>query len=242
MKRLNYSWELPQSIVERLGSNTYGSQRNIFEESHLLIILHEIPSENTHERQHKVFLVKPDQEIWCNGMSNGKFELNQLLANYKSAFEVLEEGIDLAKESKDFFTLLEELVPINRAIKNLSKTLKESRKICQQNSFILEMRDWADDLLRSYEMLLADTKLALEFRIAQNTEEQVQKSTDALRAQNKLNILAAFTFPIMSVATIFGMNLQHGLETRPNYIFWGVLSSGVLVGLLVKRWLFTKKN
>ncbi len=242
MKRLNYSWDLPQAIIDRLGTNTYGSQRNIFEEEHLLIILHDIPVNNENEREHKVFLVKPNKEIWCNGISNGEFEMNQLLANYKNIFDQLEEEMETAKEAQKHFAVLERLVPINRAIKNISKTLKEARTITEHNGFILEMRDWADDLQRNYEMLLADSKLALAFRIAQKTEEQVEKSSDALRAQNKLNTLAAFTFPIMSVATIFGMNLQHGLETKPTYIFWGVFSTGIIVGLIVKGWLFRKKK
>ena len=240
MKRLNYQWELPQTIIDRLGPNTYGSQRNIFEEDHLLIILHGVPLDHQSEREHKVFLVKPDYEVWCNGVSNGQFELNQLLGNYQKEFEVLEDAVDLAKGAKEYFELLETLVPIHRAVKNLAKTLKEARRLVEQNSFILEMRDWAEELYRSYEMLLADSKLALEFRIAQKTEEQVEKANHALNAQNKLNTLAAFTFPIMSVATVFGMNLQHGLETQPNRIFWGVLCGGIGVGFLVRRWLFKK--
>lgn len=242
MKRINYSWELPQAIIDRLGPNTYGSQRNIFEEEHLLIILHNTPSINSTEREHKVFLVKPNDDIWCNGFENGRFELNQLLNDYKNTFEELEDIIDQAQNAKQYFEVLEKLVPINRAVKNLTKTLKESRKLVENNSFILEMRDWATDLQRNYEVLLADSKLALEFRIAQKTEEQVEKTNHSLNAQNRLNTLAAFTFPIMAVATIFGMNLPHGLEKEPVQLFWSVLGSGVGLGFLVKKWLFKKAS
>jgi Mg2+ and Co2+ transporter CorA len=240
MKRLNYSWELPQSIVERLGPNTYGSQRNIFEEDNLLIILHSIPATEGNEREHKVFWIRPDQEMWCNGQSNGKFELHALLETYQKEFEALEFGIDKAKKAKEFFELLEVLVPIHRAMKNLAKTLKESRTILEQNSYILEMRDWAVDLQRNYEVLLADGKLALEFRIAQKTEEQVEKASHALSAQNKLNTIAAFTFPMMALAAVFGMNLVHGLENKSVEVFWGVLLGGIVIGFLVRKWLFKK--
>lgn len=240
MKRLNYSWELPKAITDRLGPNTYGSQRNIFEEDNLLIVLHDIPSFEMNEREHRVFWIRPDQEMWCNGQNNGKFELFSLLERYQKKFDVLELGIDKAKKAKEFFVVLEQLVPIHRAMKNLTKTLKESRTILEHNNYILEMRDWAVELQRSYEVLLADGKLALEFRIAQKTEEQVDKANHALNAQNKLNTIAAFTFPMMALAAVFGMNLIHGLETQPSYVFWSVLTGGLAIGLLVKKWLFRK--
>jgi len=241
MKRLNYSWDLPQAIVDRLGPNTYGSQRNIFEEDNLLIILHKLPSDQDNEREHQVFWLRPDQEMWCNGQSNGKFEMHALLDSYQKEFDALELGIAKAKKAKDFFDVIERLVPIHRAMKNLAKTLIESRKIVEQNSYILEMRDWAVDLQRSYEVLLADGKLALEFRIAQKAEEQVEKTNHALNAQNKLNTIAAFTFPIMALAAIFGMNLIHGLETQPTYVFWSVLVGSLAIGIFVKIWLFRKR-
>ena len=125
-------------------------------------------------------------------------------------------------------------------MKNLAKTLKESRTMLEHNNYILEMRDWAVDLQRNYEVLLADGKLALEFRIAQKTEEQVVKADHALNAQNKLNTIAAFTFPLMALAAVFGMNLVHGLETQPTHVFWGVLLGGLAIGFLVKKWLFRK--
>ena len=40
MKRKEFSWQLPEKIVHRLGDTSYGRQRAIFEDDHLLIILH----------------------------------------------------------------------------------------------------------------------------------------------------------------------------------------------------------
>ncbi len=71
-------------------------------------------------------------------------------------------------------------------------------------------------------IILADAKLALDYRIAQSAEVQMAKATEMTAAQHKLNILAAATFPLMAVATFFGMNLVHGFESAPG-LFWVVL-------------------
>ena len=55
-------------------------------------------------------------------------------------------------------------------------------------------------------------------------------------AQHKLNVLAAVTFPVMAVATLFGMGLVHGLENKPPYLFWFIFVIGFVMGMLTKRW------
>ena len=87
-----------------------------------------------------------------------------------------------------------------------------------------------------------EIKSSLDYRIAKNTEKQAKQSAEALKAQNRLNILAAFTFPLISLATIFGMNLISGLEDLSPAVFWAVFIIGAIVGLILKGWVVPKRN
>lgn len=40
----------------------------------------------------------------------------------------------------------------------------------------------------------------------------------------------------MALATLLGMNITHGLESRTPWLFMVVLAAGISVGYLVKRW------
>ena len=55
-------------------------------------------------------------------------------------------------------------------------------------------------------------------------------------------MMASFTFPIMAVSTIFGMNLINGLEKISPLYFWGVSVVCVGVGFWTKSWLFSNKK
>ncbi len=242
MSRKKYEWALPDSITKRLGSKTYGNQRIIFEENHLLIILRDLPSDPDDQKEHKIFLINSQLDVFCNGAPKGEDEMYKLLDSFQVELDTLEDELDDAKTIKQYFNVQEKLLPICRVIKSQAKTLQEARKAIKDDRFLLEVRDISAELNRGYEILLSDCRLELELLIAQKTEEQADKASDALEAQNKLNLLASFTFPIMAVSTIFGMNLPHGLEKEPSTLFWIVIIVGVGVGFGVKKWLFRKSE
>lgn len=54
MKRGNCKWNLPSEITARLGSESWGAQRAIFEAGHLLLVLHAPPKADGNE--HEIFL------------------------------------------------------------------------------------------------------------------------------------------------------------------------------------------
>ena len=89
---------------------------------------------------------------------------------------------------------------------------------------------------RGFELLLANARLALDYRLAKQAEAQTQAALAGTRAQLKLNTLAALTFPLMTVAAVFGMNLHHGLENQAGWLFWAVFAAGLVLGLVVKSW------
>jgi hypothetical protein len=236
MKRKAINWTLPPEIEARLGDNTFGRQRSIFEAGHLLIILHAPPKDASIERETELFWRRPDGVLLCNGFEGGEHKLRKLLTDYRSLWEECDKEYDAADSAEDLFKLLERLAPLNRATTNLSNALQAARDFAKEDKFLISMRDEGYEVSRAFDLLLVDAKLKLDYRMAKNAESQAAKADEMANAQHKLNILAAITFPLMALATLLGMNLTHGLEERSPALFVIVLAIGIAIGLLVRRW------
>lgn len=236
MKRKSYNWTLPPEIEARLGETTYGRQRVVAEAGHMLIILHQPPTGDTMEREAVVFLRKPNGELLVNGHENGGHKLHKLIADYRRLWEECDKEYDSADSPEALLVLLEKLAPLNRSSTNLANTLQAARDLEKQDRFLISVRDESYDVSRAFELLTADAKLKLDYRIAKNSEAQANRAQVMVSAQHRLNVMAAITFPIMALATVLGMNLTHGLENRPPMVFLAVLMLGVVIGLYVKGW------
>ncbi len=236
MRRKAFSWTLPHAIEARLGESTYGRQRAMFEDDHLLIVLHSPPEPDTHTRNPEVFLRKSDGSWWSNGMANGELKLKKLLASYRELLERYEDAYERAASATDLFGVLDDLAPLNRAATNLSQALQSARELVKADKLLIAVRDEAYEVSRGFELLFHDAKLSLDYRIARSAEQQMAKAAEMAVAQHKLNVLAAVTFPLMAVATIFGMNVVHGLENQPPGVFWAVLLVGAGVGMVAVYW------
>lgn len=242
MKRKQFNWELPAEIEKRLGENSYGRQRAIYEADHLLLILHGIPHEDDVEREESIFLRKPDGTWLHNGRDNGTYKLQELLKSYREKHLAFEKLYDSAKSAKEFFAIIEPLTPVNRAISNLAEAVQAARNYVKDDQFLIGIRDDAQETARSFEILMSDCKLSLDYRMAKNAERQARHGYEMAEAQHKLNILAAITFPLMAVATIFGMNLVHGLEEKTPLFFWAIMITGIIIGMLTQKWVTKTKE
>lgn len=241
MPRKNYDWSLPPEIESRLGSESYGPQRAIHEADHLLIVLHRPPcSDDDFNRERVLFLLTPDGKLQCNGKSDGEAKMKRLLADYRKLWEDLDRKYSLGLGAANLFELIESVTPLKRSSANMARALQSARESSQDNRFLIGMRDKSHDIARAFEILLSDLKTALDFRVAKNAEEQSTKTDEMAAAQHRLNLLAAFTFPVMAVATLLGMNLKHGFEKQHPAIFWSVLAAGALIGFFVRSWILKK--
>ena len=236
MKRKQFLWQLPPEIEVRLGENTYGRQRAIFEADHLLLILHMPPSPEDPRRESMVFLRTPQQQYLCNGVEKGEVKLPKLLDAYQQLYERYDRQYDDATSSGKLFRVLEALVPITRAATNMRDALQSARELVRDDKLLIAMRDQAYEVARRLELLLSDAKMALDYRIAQNAEAQTAKAQETAMSQHKLNVMAAVTFPLMAIATIFGMNLASGIEQQNPLLFWGVFACGIAIGVVAKGW------
>jgi hypothetical protein len=236
MKRRSLNWTLPPEIEARLGENSYGRQRAIFEAGYLLVILHAPPAAGKLERETSLFLRQPNGAILANGFEGGEHKLRKLLADYRGRWEECDKEYDSADSAEELFRLLEQLAPLNRASTNLANALQAARDSIKEDKFLISMRDESYEISRAFDLLVTDAKLKLDYRIAKNAEAHAQKADEMATAQHKLNVLASITFPIMALATVLGMNLTHGLEAKSPVYFGAVLATGIVIGLIVRRW------
>jgi hypothetical protein len=236
MQRPTPKFALPTAIEARLSERSYGRQRAICEDEHVLVILHAPPRDGSLERETVLVLRRPDGALVADDGSDGAERLRRLVTDWRTHHDACDKEYDDAESAEQLFRLLERLAPLNRASTNLAAALQAARDGAREDKFLIGMRDEGYEISRAFDLLVVDAKLKLDYRIAKNAEEQSANAQAIATAQHKLNVLAAITFPIMALATVLGMNLTHGLENRPESLFFAVLALGVTIGLFVKRW------
>lgn len=236
MPRSQYKWTLPAEITARLGSESWGAQRAIVESGELLLILHAPPKPDSNEREHEVYFRQLDGKWLHKGLEHGERALRGFLDEYRALLDELETRFEKAGSIDALFSVIDRLIPLARSSANMRAALQTARESIDNDGFLIDMRDRSVEIARGFELLLADARQALDFRMARSAEEQTRAAEAGNRAQHKLNILAALTFPLMSVSAIFGMNLRSGLEELPVIAFWLVFAGGLWLGMLVKTW------
>lgn len=235
-RRIDYDWELPPEMRQRLGTSSYGAQRVIHEQEHLMVILHEPPAGTGSERKAAVFLRKPDGAWLHKGNNPGEKALSKLLESYRTALGTFEIRHEAAETAEALFQVLGPLIPLSRAASNMQATLQAAREAAPQDPLITDMRDSAVEIARGLELLLADTRMSLDYRLAHAAELQARAAMEVSRAQHKLNTIAALTFPLMAVGAVFGMNLHSGAENLPVWVYWAIFGAGLFMGVLLRGW------
>lgn len=236
MARSQYKWNLPAEITARLGNESWGAQRAIVEGGHLLLILHAPPKADGNEREHEIYYRAANGKWQYKGLDHGERALTSFLDGYNSLLDDLETRFEKATTIEALFAVIDRLIPLARSSANMKAALQAAREAIGNDAFLIDMRDRGVDIARGFELLLADARQSLDFRVARSAEEQTRAAEAGNRAQHKLNILAAIAFPLMSVSAVFGMNLYSGLEKQSPLIFWLVFLGGLWLGFVVKGW------
>ena len=237
--RERYQWPVSEAITRRIGTASFGAQRAIFEDQQLLLILH-APPQTGKPRQHEIFLRLPDDAprgVWLyKGRKGGQAAMADLLARYQSAYDRLSDALDEAETSAALFAIIGDSIPLTRAAVNLQKAMEAGRDAAKDDLWLIDQRDKAVELARNFELLLADARLELDYRLAQAAEHQTRATEAVTRAQRKLNTIAALTFPIMALGAAWGMNLHSSWEAVSPVLFWLVIAVGLGLGLIVRHW------
>jgi hypothetical protein len=234
------TWSLPPAISARLGQTTYGRQRAIVEEGHLLLVLHQPPGADDARREGVLFWRNANGDWQFSRGGPGSGSLKRHVQAYADLERKLSEAYEAAGNTTELFDLLETLAPLVRAARNMHQTLQTAREAFKSDGFLIEMRDSAYEVDRNLELLLEDTRNALQYRMAREAEEQARLSKEALQASHRLNILAALFFPLTAIASLFGMNLAHGLNPHQPVLFWLVFIAGLGLGFGIKAWVLAR--
>ena len=234
------TWNLPETIRVRLSQSTYGRQRAIVEEGHLLLVLHKPPGPDDRGREGVLFWRNPAGEWQCNRGGSGSGALKRHVQSYVDIEGKLTQDYDAATSAGVLFDLQEALTPLARAARNMQHALQAAREAIKQDLFIIEVRDLADEAERNLELLLEDVRNAIQQTAAREAEVQSQASKEALQASHRLNTLAALFLPLTAISSLFSMNFEHGLNEHSPIIFWLIFAAGVAIGFVMKSWVTAK--
>ena len=234
------TWNLPDTIRARLGANTYGRQRAIIEEGHVLIVLHKPPGPDDRTREGVLFWRNTAGEWQCNRGGPGPGGLKRHVQSYVDLEGKLTQDYEAATGSNAFFDLLEALTPLNRAARSMHAALQAAREAVKQDAFIIEVRDLAYEAERNFDLLVEDVRNAIHHTTAREAEIQAQASKEALTASHRLNILAALFLPLTAITSLFGMNFAQGLDEKIPLLFWLIFAGGVAIGVVIKSWVTAK--
>lgn len=230
------NWDLPAEFRERFGSRA-GRQRVMHASGHLLIVLHAVPNPDEPDvREGVLFWRKPDG-TWRSTGSNSTTiaPLRAHLESFDVVTDRLEEQVDRAKGATDWFGVLHTAAPLMRTIRNLSKTLQEARELAKGDRELIAMRDQAQELERTVELLHAHGRDGLDFTAAKNAEDSARASQHVSDAGHRLNLITAMFLPITALGSLLGINLVHGFERwHQPYTFWLVAIFAFAIGLAVR--------
>ncbi len=235
-------WQIPQIFRDRLGADP-GKQRIMAEEGHYLIILHRAPSAaDRGNREAALFWINENSEWKSTPHGGGVNGLIEHIKEYENLVKGLEEGLELPHSSENADLLHEihdEVTPLLRASRHMLNVLQELRQLFPENRKILLLRDSAINVERSSELLLTDTKSTLDFMLAQSSMKQAQEAHNATIEANKLNRLAAFFFPIITICAVLSIEDPAAVLSRPST--YGIVLAGLLLGLTLITLLRSKR-
>lgn len=230
------TWTVPDALRIRLGQTTYGRQRAIVADDHLLLVLHKPPGPDDRAREGMLFWRNPAGDWQFNRGGPGPGGLKRHVQSYADLEAKLTAAYEQAADIGALFDLMETLVPLNRTARNMHLALQTAREASKGDPFLIELRDLAYEVERNLDLLLEDTRNEIQQRTARKAEEQARLSEAALNASHRLNILAALFFPLTAVASLFGMNLAHGLNPSSVLIFWVVSFVSIGLGFVLRGW------
>lgn len=201
-------WNLPAVLRIRLGHGP-GRQRVLEADGHLLLVLHEVPKHHQVERIGRLFWRQPDG-TWRSSLAGaGATGTEQHLQSYAKEVDRLHEAVDKARSSEACFKVLGQLSPLARSTRNMYATLQEARKKQTDDQDLLNWRDQAYELSRRVELLQNDAQTALNFETARQAEIQAEASHQMATSAHRLNVLAAFFFPLATLSAVLSANLQN---------------------------------
>jgi Mg2+ and Co2+ transporter CorA len=227
-------WELPEELRSRLGQRA-GRQRVLSAAGHLLLVLHAPPKSNVARRRARYFWRRPDGSWISSNLGTGVQALDRHLSEYAELIEHYDEQDEGAEAAEDHFAVLRALAPLHRSARHMHQTLQEARQLCREDRHLLDARDRAYEIERAAELAFSDARHGLDFTVARRAEQQAKSSFRMAVSAHRLNLLAAFFFPLAALSALFGMNVQNGMEKlAPPVPFLVIVLAGMACGFVLR--------
>jgi hypothetical protein len=214
-------------------------------EGHLLLVLHEPPVPGVPERTGRLFWRDPEGTWRSKPLGDGVQALKRHMTEFAGCVEMLDKQWQTAATAEDYYLLLRAVVPLHRTACHLHATLQQARELVPEDRDLINLRDQAGEIERALELLHSDAGNGLDFTVAHQTEQQTERTYEMAVAAHRLNVLAATFFPLATLSAvysaIFGMILAHGeQEWSTPALFWGILSVGLVCGVVLGRLMIRK--
>ncbi|MFO1531798.1 MAG: CorA family divalent cation transporter [Kiritimatiellia bacterium] len=235
------SWQIPETIRQRLGNKSLGYQQALLEDGHLLMILHRVPSRDDFRRAATIYWRDPRGAWYCSEQGPALQVLREHIATFSAFIDTLEKSYDKASNADEYFDLLELLAPVHRAAKNMHLTLAEAKDGFPTDFEIIDLHDEAYAAERDAELLYTAAKNAMDYHVARQAELQARLAQRALESSHRLNLIASIFMPVTAFSGLFGMNLNSGLDSRSVVDFWLIAIAGITLGVLMQRWVMRKE-
>jgi len=228
------SWDIPQVFRDRLGV-TAGRQRAMVHEGHLLLVLHGPPSDDHAVRGGRFFWRSPDGTWAASATGKPCHSLDAHLAEFEKLVAEIDERDPVDENASELHADITALAPLVRASRNLHTALQHARELMAGSEEILVCRDRAYQIERMAELAYQDAQNTLGYNAARQAESQAAAGYQMAVSAHRLNILAAFFFPMATLSAIFGVNLQTGLEQQSAPLpFLALVSISVICGFVLK--------
>jgi hypothetical protein len=230
-------WDVPPAFRQRIGA-AVGRQRVMQADGHLLLVLHAPPSPDDDQRVGRFIWRKPDGTWTCNDLGTGANVVGKHLTQYADLIERFDRQEETATTADDYFAVLEGLAPLHRSARNMHAVLQEARQLVPDDRDLINYRDQAYEIERRAELTYNGAKAALDYAVAKQAERQAADARRMAVSAHRLNLLAAFFFPLATLSALFGVNIRHGLEgVQPPIVFVVFVGLALFVGVALMRFI-----
>lgn len=222
---------IPEAIRNRVGREP-GPQRAIFEEEHLLIILHQLPGPDDISRRPALFWRQPDGVWKSSPETGGVLALQSHLTAYAARLDELDKEEHVAQTATEYHKVLEAIAPVLRSSRGLHRALQQAREFVKTDRDLINLRDQAAGVERTAELLLQDAQFGLNFTVAKQAEAQARSAQLMANTSHRLNVMAALFLPLTALTGLFSMYVRADVADTPTN-FWLIAAVGVIVGLVM---------
>lgn len=219
-------FHLEPEVLEQL-SGRPGQQRCIEGSEELLLVLHEVPQPKTSERK-ALFFWKRHDGSWRQPSGSGLGDLGALLDRFSSAIDAHERTLERVNSSARIFDVMQHAGPLARTTRNLVKALDQVLQIDADDHEIRNHRDHACEIEMAAELLNTSAHIALDFRVAQCSEDQALSTALLTRLAVRITLLVGVCLALAALAGVFVAHEK--IPVFVHAVFWVVVSLGLATG------------